>query len=203
MSFNHLARQVRDPALPHGHRVARLRSCVQLYRPIGFRATLSLLGAKAGPYATDERALLRALAVLEGSREAWHGELRAFDRTRRLAKARGARQPRRAERNPYRDRWWSGAPREGALHALAFLRERGGVPAAGDDPVAADLLRCVSACLASGGALAPEERLLLADCVGSLVERRNSGREDDWTARLRTLDLLRAARHVEVAAAHA
>ncbi|WP_338671803.1 hypothetical protein V1460_02300 [Streptomyces sp. SCSIO 30461] len=117
MSFNNIARKVRDAAFPHGLRVAQLRSCVQLYRPIGFHASLSFLEAKAGPYSTDERALLRALAVLEASREAWHAELRAFDGTRRLAKGQGARQPRKAARNPYREMWWSGAPWEGAPDA--------------------------------------------------------------------------------------
>ncbi|MFE9727539.1 hypothetical protein ACFYQ5_29200 [Streptomyces sp. NPDC005794] len=201
MSFNTCARKVRDAALPHRLRVTQLRSCVQLYRPIGFRATLSLLEAKAGPYGRDEGALLRALGVLEASRDAWHVELRAFDGTRRLAKGQGARQPRQAERNPYREMWWSGAPREGALHALWFLRDRRGIPMVAGDQVAADLLRCVGACLESGGPLAPEERLVLAECVRRLGERRDSAREDDCTGRLRTHDLLRAARHVEVAAA--
>lgn len=71
MSFGNFARKVRDPALPHQRRVSALRSCVQLYRPIGFEATLSFLHAKAGPYRTDEAALLRALAMLETSRSAW------------------------------------------------------------------------------------------------------------------------------------
>ena len=66
MSFGNFARQVRDPALPHRRRVAALRSCVQLYRPIGFEATLSFLHTKAGPFRTDEAALLRALAAVRG-----------------------------------------------------------------------------------------------------------------------------------------
>ncbi|PRX55837.1 hypothetical protein B0I32_12557 [Nonomuraea fuscirosea] len=55
MSFGAFARKVRDPALPH-RRVSALRSCVQLYRPIGFEATLSFLHAEAGPFRTDEAA---------------------------------------------------------------------------------------------------------------------------------------------------
>lgn len=69
-------------------------------------------------------------------------------------------------------------------------------------PVAADLHRCVIACLESGGALAPEERLLLAECVSRLGKRRNpAASEDDRMGYFRTLDLRRAARHVKVAAA--
>ncbi|NUR92574.1 MAG: hypothetical protein HOY71_51595, partial [Nonomuraea sp.] len=89
MSFGNFARQVRDPALPHRHRVAALRSCVQLYRPIGFEATLSFLRAEAGPFRTDEAALLRALAVLEGSRAAWQDAKRTYAAARREAKRRG------------------------------------------------------------------------------------------------------------------
>ncbi len=197
-----MAQKVRNAALPHGMRVAQLRCCVQLYRPIGFHATLSFLESRAGRYSRDEGALLRALGVLEASRDAWHVELRTFDGTRRLAKEQGARQPRTAERNPYREMWWSGAPREGALHALAFLRDRRRIPPADGDAVAADLHRCVIACLESGGALASEERLLLAECVRRIGNRRTAAAwEDDRTGFFRALDLLRAARHVEVAAA--
>lgn len=66
-----------------------------------------------------KRALLRALDVPEASRNAWHAELRAFGGTRRLAKGRGT-STELAARNPYREMWWSGAPREGALHPLSF-----------------------------------------------------------------------------------
>jgi hypothetical protein len=201
VSFNNLARKVRDVTLPHGHRVAQLRCCVQLYRPIGFHATLSFLEAKAGPFSRDEGALLRALGVLEGSRAAWHAELRAYDVSRGLAKAQGERRPRRVERNPYQEMWWWGAPREGALHALSYLLGRRRIPEAADDPVAADLHRCVVACLESGGRLAPEERRLLAECVSTLGKRRNpAGWEGDRMGYFRALDLLRAARHVEIAA---
>ncbi|MET9301691.1 hypothetical protein ABZX66_20445 [Micromonospora aurantiaca] len=58
MSFSAFARRVRDPALPHQRRVSALRSCVQLYRPVGFEATLSFLEEVAGPFRRDEAALL-------------------------------------------------------------------------------------------------------------------------------------------------
>jgi hypothetical protein len=68
VSFGNYARQVRDATLPHGRRVSALRSCVQLYRPIGFHATFSFLAQVAGPYDCDEAALLRALDALVASR---------------------------------------------------------------------------------------------------------------------------------------
>lgn len=68
MSFSAYARKVRDPALPFRRRVSALRSCVQLYRPIGFHATLSFLQELAGPYQREEEALHRALDALTASR---------------------------------------------------------------------------------------------------------------------------------------
>ncbi|WP_433889377.1 hypothetical protein [Streptomyces sp. CA-111067] len=201
MSFNNLARAVRDEALPYDRRVTRLRSCVQLYRPIGFHATLSFLEAKAGRFSRDEGALPRALDVLESSRHAWHAELRAFDDLRRLAKGRGERRPTRAGRNPYVEMWWSGAPREGALHALSFRRDQLRTLAAGD-PVAAELERCVAACLESGGLLTAEERSVLADCRRRLGDRQSPAAwSDDTMGYFRTADLLKVVRHAEVAAA--
>jgi hypothetical protein len=70
VSFGTYARKVGDGALPFPHRVGASRSCVQLYRPIGFRATLSFLELLAGPYQRDEdAALLRAVEALSASRE--------------------------------------------------------------------------------------------------------------------------------------
>lgn len=110
MSFTVHARRVRDAGLPLRSRVGSLHSCVQLYHPLGFRATLDRLAAEAGPYRRDEAALLRALEVLQRGRAAWHAELRAFDARRRAAKARGERGLRAGERNPYVDLRWYGPP---------------------------------------------------------------------------------------------
>ncbi|WP_225730016.1 MULTISPECIES: hypothetical protein [unclassified Nocardia] len=100
MSFNNFARKVRDPTLPYPHRVSALRSCVQLYRPIGFRGTLNFLAERAGPLSRDEAALLRALDLLEAARAAWHAELREYAIQRRHAKQHGERSPRRTDPNP-------------------------------------------------------------------------------------------------------
>lgn len=202
MSFGAYARGARDPRLPYGQRVSLPRSCVQLHRPIGFHATLSLLAAQAGPFESfrgsrradrDDTALLRALEVLEASRAAWHAELRAYDAERRLAKRRGSRSPAPAARNPYEvtGRRWAAAPREGALHALAYVLGRGWTDLAGDDPAGAELKPPVTACLAAGGPLTPGQRDELTDCVRRLRERAPGSR---------TRGLLWAAWHVEVAA---
>jgi hypothetical protein len=78
VSFGTYARHVRNPELPYRRRVSALRSCVQLYRPIGFHATLSFLEEIAGPFQRDEMALLRALDALVASRAAWHAEQRDY-----------------------------------------------------------------------------------------------------------------------------
>ncbi|MER5891640.1 hypothetical protein [Streptomyces sp. NPDC001876] len=109
MGFTTFARKVRDSSLPYGHRVVSLRSCVQLYRPIGFEATVSCLAHKAGPFRTDEGALLRALGVIEAGRAAWQLELRAYAEERAGAKRRGLRTPGPRERNPNSPEYWYGA----------------------------------------------------------------------------------------------
>ncbi|MFC6595617.1 hypothetical protein [Kitasatospora paranensis] len=106
MSFGWHARRVADPALPLRVRVAALRSCVQLYRPLGFHGTLDRLAGVAGPYQRDEAALLRALEVLEADRAGWLAELEAYARARRSGKRCGRRVPAEGERNPNdRGRW--------------------------------------------------------------------------------------------------
>jgi hypothetical protein len=121
VSFSAYARHVRDSALPHRRRVSALRSCVQLYRTIGFHATLSFLSAVAEPFDHDEAALLRALDALSSSRTGWHTELREYAEERRAAKRQGQRRPDPNEPNPIRGpRCWYGAPRQAALHALTF-----------------------------------------------------------------------------------
>ncbi|MEU6149332.1 hypothetical protein ABZ816_04960 [Actinosynnema sp. NPDC047251] len=68
MSFAAHARRVRDPGLPLRHRVSALRSCVVVHGPFGHHGTLAFLELEAGPFHRDERALLRAPAVLEDLR---------------------------------------------------------------------------------------------------------------------------------------
>ncbi|MFB9234065.1 hypothetical protein ACFFWC_00715 [Plantactinospora siamensis] len=202
MSFSAYARHVRNPALPHRRRVSALRSCVQLYRPIGFHATLSFLRVVAGPFERDEAALLRALDALSASRAGWHAELREYAVQRRAAKRRGERSPRPNDPNPNRGPGcWYGAPQQAAVHALAFWRRRR-LPAllVWPDPIASQLDSCVTACLAAGGSLTPAQRQALAGAVGALRRRiQGSLWRDDQAAYFRTWGLLTVARHAQVA----
>ncbi|MGS2613886.1 hypothetical protein ACVCAH_05035 [Micromonospora sp. LZ34] len=202
MSFSAYARKVRDPSLPYGRRVSALRSCVQLYRPIGFHATLSFLKEIAGGYDRDEAALLRALDALMASRAGWHADVRAYAATRRQAKRRGQRSPRPGERNPSNvPEHWYGAPDQAALHALKFWRrERPAKLLSERDPVAEMIRGCLDAALASNGSLSPDQRRTLADSAAEL--RRRVGTNlwyDDQPAYFRTLDLLKVARLLQIA----
>lgn len=118
MSFGVHARQVRDPTRPYRWRVSNLRSCVQLYRPLGFHATLSYVEEIAGPFRRDEQSLLRALDALTTSRELWKADVRDYAAKRRREKLRGQRSPGLTDPDPsHFPGHWYGAPREAALHA--------------------------------------------------------------------------------------
>ncbi|MEV4197536.1 hypothetical protein [Micromonospora globbae] len=203
MSFSAYARQVRDPALPYQHRVSALRSCVQLYRPIGFHATLSFLEELAGPFQHEEEALLRALDALSASRAARRAEFRRYAAARVAAKRRGQRHPRPDDPNPHLlHGYWYGAPRRAALHALRFWqRDRLAVLLASDDPIAAQVGCCVRACVAAAGALTSQHRQLLAAAIDTLRERIQPDLwRHDQAAYFRAWDLMQIARYVEVAA---
>jgi hypothetical protein len=86
---------VRDQNVLYRRRVSSLRSCVQLYHPLGFRATLIYLEDLAGPFERDERSLSRALDALTTSRELWKADVRHYAAKRHRDKLRGQRRPRR------------------------------------------------------------------------------------------------------------
>ncbi|MFI7578244.1 hypothetical protein [Micromonospora sp. NPDC049497] len=111
---------------------------MQLYRPIGFHATLSFLRVLAGPFERDEAALLRALDALSASRAGWHSELHEYAAERRAAKHMGRRSPHPNDPNPNQGpRCWYGAPQQAALHALRIWRhERLPALLAWHDPIA-------------------------------------------------------------------
>ncbi|MFD2356156.1 hypothetical protein ACFSTC_53115 [Nonomuraea ferruginea] len=89
MGFGTYARRVRDRDLPFGRRFRALRAAVSCYHPIGFNATWSYL-TTAGNLRRDELALIRALDMLELSRNAWLAEIDAFADRRRLEKAKAS-----------------------------------------------------------------------------------------------------------------
>lgn len=215
MSFAVFARKVRDPSLPHARRVAALASCVQMYRPLGHEATLDYLEATAGPFHKDEGALLRALEVLEASRELRKRELARFAERRRAAKAAGRRVPSPGEQTlnaPWMLARWHAAPRDGALHALRFWRRsRLQLLLTGDhrpfprvesppdgDPDVLETLRLLEATLAAGGELPPAERTALADCTRRVLARRvDPGDGGAWSRHRALVDVLH---HMKVAA---
>lgn len=170
MSFAVDARKVRNAALPHGRRVSGLHSCVQRYHPLGFLATLSFLEQLAGPYKSDDTALLRALDCLTESRELWKAAVATYASLRREAKSRGERTPRPQDPNPsHAPAEWYGASCEGARHALSFRQSRGLLPPPADD-VAADVVALVTATL-NAPPLSPDQRSLLVDLTAELRRR--------------------------------
>jgi hypothetical protein len=204
VSFSVFARKVRDPTLPYRRRESALHSCVQLYRPIGFHATLSFLEQLAGPFQRDEAALLRALDAIVASRDASLAEIERYAAARSEAKRRGQRSPRPRDPNPHRtDGYWYGAARQAALHTLRYW-QRDRLPAllTPADPLAQRMGSSVEASVAAGGELPPEQRQLLTTTTEALRERleRPGLWSDDKLVYFRTLKLLALARLVEVAA---
>ncbi|WP_433189750.1 hypothetical protein [Actinoallomurus sp. CA-150999] len=204
MSFGTYARKVRNARLPYSRRVSALRSCVQLYRPIGFHAGLSFLEEIAGPFQRDEASLLRALDALTASREGWQAEVREYAAMRRQAKRRGQRSPRPKDPNPsHFPRHWYGTPRQAALHALKVW-QRARLPAllAPPDQLKENLNSCVIASLDSGGPLTMDQRQMLSDCIAELQLRLTQPGlwSNDQVAYFRVRDLLAVARLMEIAA---
>ncbi|MCP2258214.1 hypothetical protein LX15_001908 [Streptoalloteichus tenebrarius] len=198
MSFNNFARKVRDPSLPYGRRVSALGSCVQLYRPIGFHATFSFLRERAGQIRQDERALLRALEMVEASRALWHAEIARYAAARRAAKRQGRRRPHLSD-HPYRPTRWYGAAREAAVHALRFwLRHR--VPAllVPDDEDARELDQCVREVLACDGLLTSAQRRQLTVRVDTLRRRLLPADAHSLIRDANTRDLLTVARLIDM-----
>ncbi|MGC5334798.1 hypothetical protein [Micromonospora sp. DT62] len=202
VSFGTYARRVRDRSLPYGLRVSALRSCVQLYKPIGFHATLGFLEEVAGSYQRDEAALLRALDAVEASRARWHADMREYACRRRQAKHRGHRTPPTYELNPNGcPRIWYGAARPAALYALRFW-SRSRLPAltATSDEIASATGAIVVAALSSNGDLATQQRRLLDVIVAELQRRMRSDLwSRDQVAYFRASDLLTVAHLVETA----
>lgn len=203
MSFSAHAAHVRNPALAYRRRVSALRCCVQLYRPIGFKATLSFLREVAGPFERDEAALLRALDALVTSRAGWHADLRRYAADRRAAKRRGQRSPHPLQPNPNDGpHHWYGAPRQAAIHALTFWRgNHPAGPSSWLDPIVSEVDACVTACLAVGGPLTSVQRQHLTAAMDALGQRVQADLwEDDRAAYFRARELLKVAQLVRTAA---
>ena len=74
MSFNTLAKRVRNEALPISNRHVALRSCVERFCPFGFQKTWATLeqrfGLKQGEPSVPQ-SLVHAVSFLESWRQAW------------------------------------------------------------------------------------------------------------------------------------
>lgn len=172
MSFTVFARHAQDAALPFFRRVSAFRSCVQLYRPLGFRATLTFLHEIAGPHDRDERALLSALAMLQNSRAGWHADLLRYAAERTAAKRNGHRSPRLDVPNPNgQPPIWYGAPGPAAIHALAYWRrQRLRVPSQRHQ-VVVEVEAFIDAWAAARWTLTPEDVAQLRASIASLNRR--------------------------------
>lgn len=200
MSYAVQARRVRDESLPYGRRVSALCSCVQMYRPLGFNATLSFLAEElAGPYDRDEAALLRALDALTASRSRWLADVCEYADRRAREKREGLRRPHPADRDPsIAPQYWYGAPRQAAVHALK-VRHRRRVPPipTENDPTAEQVQALITVCLSTNGRLTEPERTQLTASMRSL---RRRAVEEEGQAYYRSRELLRLAHLLTTAA---
>lgn len=118
------SRRVRDETLDLLARRGSLGSCVQLYRPYGYRGTLVFLAERCGRLKTPE-ALTGAIDLLDASRAVWLSELATFADDRRAAKAAGHRQPTREELARFATMGWPGYPHDSLPVATSFLHRFG------------------------------------------------------------------------------
>jgi len=173
VSFVVSARRVRNVHLPYRHRVAALRSCVWLYPPIGFDNTLRLLEEIAGPFQTDESALLMALDALTASRAARKIATSRYAEARREAKRNGQQCPRPNARNPHTSMVWYGDVRRGALHVLR--REQPELSrlghACGIGSVEAKLSKLADQVIQSNGEMAANQIRVLSEIMEMLGAR--------------------------------
>ncbi|MET8050079.1 GNAT family N-acetyltransferase [Streptosporangium sp. NPDC005286] len=172
MSFGTYARRVRNQDLPYGLRHTSLRYAVERYMPVGYHATWDYITSRAGRIRTDETALLRALDILETSREARLAEMAAFA-LRRTSEKRDRRTLSAGEHR-YRHGWrWPGPDAHEAMHqtvqTLWAQRQRLPFPEVPSlvtlDSTVAD---CVQTYLRRGGALHPDHRDILRSCLADL-----------------------------------
>lgn len=165
MSFGTYARKVYDPSLPYGRRVQALAGCVQLYQPVGYKATFAYLEHVAGHFRRDEAALLRAMNMLSASRDLWLVELGRYERRRKEAKRRGQRSPRATERNHTSPACWHGDQRNAAMFALGYLLRRiAKARQTRADTADTEVLRIAYQCVENDGRLSHDER----DCLDRL-----------------------------------
>jgi hypothetical protein len=177
MSFGIYARRVRDRDLPYRARYRALRCAVGRYCPIGFNATWSYLST-VGDMNADEEALIRALDILEASRNVWLAEIKAFAARRRAEKRRHRRSPTTADRlYLYGCRWPGSDGHEAMLHEISRLWAEHLCEPFPETPAEtmgdlvyldSTIAGCVSTYLSNDGETRPEHRDVLLTCLAEL-----------------------------------
>ncbi|GLX11540.1 hypothetical protein Misp03_84660 [Microbispora sp. NBRC 16548] len=174
------ARRVRDRTLPHRYRYVALRCAVGHHMPLGRRATWDFITSRVGDVRSDEGALVRALDILEVSRNARHAELAEFARRRSADKRERHSRTVMVEESRYRNGWrWPGPDaHEATLHTVTALwEEHTQVPFPDEVPLAdhGDLVELDSTVsgviwtyLRRNGNLHPDHRGLLRDRLAQL-----------------------------------
>jgi hypothetical protein len=176
---------------------------VQLYRPIGFCNGLSFLAEIAGPYKSDEAALLRAVDALVASRAQWLVLTEAYAQMRRTAKRHGQRSPRPGDLNPDPPDRWHGNARHAALHVMRKEQAELGLlaQAIAPDSVEAALSELLDAFIAAQGQLSPDRYAALSTLSESLRARLTQDLyRDDPVAYVQVRRLLRLAKLMGTAA---
>jgi len=182
-----------------GQRVLALCRCAEKYSPIGFQATLDYLEEHAGPFRTDEDALLAATEMLRQAHSLWQHELRQYAARRRAEKRAGQRVPGPLDRNPNILQTWHGREQEVALFSVRRWRERTGGQAVTDErerQLRALADRALTSELTDADLAALESVLRQADAEASLETY-----QADPSKYIRNRTIARVAHHVQVAAA--
>jgi hypothetical protein len=158
-------------------RHSALRCAVGCYCPLGFNATWSYLST-TGDLRNDERALLRALDMLEQSRNVWLAEMSAFADRRRAEKRRHRRTPPAAEVDFLLGWRWPGPQGHQVMFREIGLCWAGHLEGPFPEVPAADkgdlvyldstLAGCVSTYLRNGGVTGPGHRDILLGCLPEL-----------------------------------
>ncbi|WP_322919204.1 hypothetical protein [Nocardioides renjunii] len=197
MTFQQAARRAQSSALPMGARVIALHQCAEKYSPIGFHATLDYLESTAGPYRSNEAALVAAVAVLRQAHSLWQEELGSYAAERRSAKRAGQRVPRRSDPNPNALTTWHGHQRVAALFAVGRWRRL-----TGDGHSSSDQERLVRelADLALSSKFSPDDDAALEELRAVLDESASWDLyRQDPAAYFRARSLGRIVHHLRVA----
>jgi GNAT superfamily N-acetyltransferase len=204
MTFQTLARRVRNPELPMGQRYTALRSALEYYRRLGYHASWSFITGtdprKSHPL--DETGLLSALERLETSRNAWIREMEAFAARRTVLK-REHGIPADPDESRYRQgRRWSGPDaRAATANAVAYewhREPRPDRPAALEaalEPLEQELSGIVDSYLGSGLDTAGRQRFSALEARIDQARREHRRHYHLWLPTARLAKVAELIRH--------